>query len=400
MSVDFQQLRNQITALGDRAPAKAREIKKLREQTLEKLENFSTQRDFLIQRVDRVVNTFDPNLRCALPVNDVMGREEPLDGCFSLPDLPDRGTILAVDGSQITPDRHAEVNYCLINLGAIRLNHASAEAPVTFVETKLYYGEDLFTEYGQLSEARLALQRDFFEREYIARLALSCEGPVVSFTDGPMELWGSRDPAESSAYKQTLDDYYSVLVNLRHQGIITAGYVDKPGANLVVRLLEVASMPDNELTNVRRTFPMRGVTDFWLYQYLLQPGERSAVFAIQSKSARSYPGETALNFFYLNVGYDEAPWIARVEVPAWVVENNRDLDLLHAILIDQCRVLGGRSYPYLLHRAHETAVVTQPEKAQVTQMIVQELIRRGVTTDRISYKQSTKDLAGRARYRI
>jgi hypothetical protein len=116
MSVDFQQLRNQITALGDRAPAKAREIKKLRAQTLEKLEIFSTQRDFLIQRVDRVVNTFDPNLRCALPVKDFIWREEPLDGCFSLPNLPDQATVLAVDGSQITPDRHAEVNYCLMRL--------------------------------------------------------------------------------------------------------------------------------------------------------------------------------------------------------------------------------------------------------------------------------------------
>jgi hypothetical protein len=87
-----------------------------------------------------------------------------------------------------------------------------------------------------------------------------------------------------------------------------------------------------------------------------------------------------------------------VEIPAWVAENGQMLDTLQATLVQQCRVMGSRPYPYLLHRAHETAVVTLEERDQVTQMIVMELRRRGVPVAEESYKQSAKGLQGRTRY--
>jgi hypothetical protein len=87
-----------------------------------------------------------------------------------------------------------------------------------------------------------------------------------------------------------------------------------------------------------------------------------------------------------------------VDIPAWVAENNQMLDTLQATLVQQCRVMGSRPYPYLLHRAHETAVVTLEERDQVTQMIVMELRRRGVPVGEESNKQSAKGLPGRTRY--
>jgi hypothetical protein len=61
-------------------------------------------------------------------------------------------------------------------------------------------------------------------------------------------------------------------------------------------------------------------------------------------------------------------------------------------------VMGSRPYPYVLHRAHEAALVKLEEKDQVTQMIVNELQRRGVEVGEMSYKQSAKDLRGRTAY--
>jgi hypothetical protein len=61
-------------------------------------------------------------------------------------------------------------------------------------------------------------------------------------------------------------------------------------------------------------------------------------------------------------------------------------------------VMGVRPYPYLLHRAHETAVVKLPEKEQVTLMITDELRQRGVKVGEQSYKQSAKQSDWRARY--
>ena len=69
-----------------------------------------------------------------------------------------------------------------------------------------------------------------------------------------------------------------------------------------------------------------------------------------------------------------------------------------AALIQQCRALGERGYPYLLHRAHETALVKMEEKEQVTQMIIQELMRKGVQVGSPSGKQGLKELPGKKRY--
>jgi hypothetical protein len=51
----------------------------------------------------------------------------------------------------------------------------------------------------------------------------------------------------------------------------------------------------------------------------------------------------------------------------------------------------------LLHRAHETAVVSLDERDQVTQMISMELRQRGVSIEGPSHKQSAKDQPGRTR---
>lgn len=398
MALDFQLVRQRVIELGQKAPERAKERALLRERAWELLETYASQYGLLDQRVEQVVRSHDPNLRCALPVHQPTRAPEPLDGRFPQPSLPVRATILAADGSQIAPDRHAEVNYCLINVGAIQMERSSPEPPATLVSTKLFYGDDLYTDGGIMTDGRLALQRDFSERQILVELSKNLPGPVISFTDGPMELWGSREGGDALLYGRILEKYLAVLADLRDMGVATAGYVDKPAANLVLRLLEVMLLEENELPQVKGSFPLRGVTDFWLFRKLLQPGERSAVFAIQSKSAKSYPDDLALFFFYLNVGLPGRPWLARVEVPAWVVKNPQLLDDLHAVLVEQCRIMGRRSYPYLLHRAHETAVVTMQEKEQVTQMILQELRRRGVEIGETSDKQAFKDLQGRTRY--
>ena len=118
---------------------------------------------------------------------------------------------------------------------------------------------------------------------------------------------------------------------------------------------------------MKRLYPLRGVIDRQLFRDLLGPGERSAVFAIQSRSGQHYLGDLALHFFYLNVGRPGKPWLARVEIPAWVAKDNEQLDNLQAVLMQQCQILGSRPFPYLIHRAHEVAVVSLDEKEQVEQ---------------------------------
>ena len=60
--------------------------------------------DNLQRKVQEVTRTYDPTLRCAMPVS------EALNARFPLPALPDAITLIAADGSQIFADRHEELD--------------------------------------------------------------------------------------------------------------------------------------------------------------------------------------------------------------------------------------------------------------------------------------------------
>lgn len=392
MPVDFLEVRHQINEIGKSAPALARRLKDLQEQARRLLEDNAQELDSLKQKIVEAVNE-DPYLRCARPVSEV------LDAKVPEPPLPVNATILAADGSQINPDRHAPVNYYLINVGAIEMRPGSGSPPRPEVRTSLYYGPELYTSSGTVTDAIVALKRDQYEREMLANLAKQASSPVITLTDGPVELWGGKGQSaeETAAFTESLQSYLKALTMLYELGTATAGYVDKPRADLVVRLLEVASTPPDQLKSLRKHRRLRGVTDDDLYRSILGPGERSAVFAIQSKSAENYTNELALHFFYLNVG-QKKPWIARVEIPAWVVRDKLMLNNLHAVLVNQCRIMGTRTYPYVLHRAHEVALVTRNEKDQVSEMLMQELRKQGLDTGEGSQKQAAKSLTGRRRF--
>jgi hypothetical protein len=391
MSLDFLQVSQQVKQLGEKALEHQHDLKTKLLETRELLEGCATEIEQLQHKVQQVVRNYDQTLRCALPV------DEPLNSHYPLPPLPQQATLIAADGSQIFADRHAEVEYCLVNTGAIWMRYGSAEAPITSIQSKLIYAEQL----EGMSDDRLSLQRDLAERARLLELAEQALAPVITLTDGPLELWTTtlEEGRVAGEFKKSLDIYLGVLRKLHEINVTTAGYVDKPGADLVVRLLEVANAGDDDLADLRKYHPFKGVTDIELYRDLLPQGERSAIFGIQSRSSRPYQGDVRLHFFYLNVGRDEQPYLARVEVPAWVVEDATMLDNLHAVLVSQCRMIGVRTYPYLLHRAHETALVNLEDKEQVTQMIVNELRKRGLEVAGSSAKQYNKDVSGkRTRY--
>jgi hypothetical protein len=396
MSLDFQQVQEQVRELGKNAPERAQHLLELRQQADDLLEHHARDLARLRDKVEQA-RAHDPALRCALPLEAPFA--EPLDAHCPLPPLPEQATLIAADGSQINPDRHAAVNYCLINTGAIRMRHGSPEPPRTFTQCRLLYDEQLYTATGTLTEEMVALMRDLNERRYLVTLAEQAIPPVITFTDGPMELWGAKDDTGETGFRKHMEDYRTALYKLRDLNVATAGYVDKPGADLVVRLLEIAKTPEDRLQDIRKQRPLRGVTDSDLYRNRLTVGERSAIFAIQSRSLDDYPGDLALRFFYLNVGRPDDPWLARVEVPAWVASDADKLNHLHAVLINQCRIMGGRPYPYLLHRAHETAVVSLDEKEQLTRMILVELQKYQVDAGRESHKQALKLTTKRRRSR-
>ncbi len=395
MPIDYQQIYEKIQEIGKGARERRKTMEERRKKARDLLNTYASELDLLRSKVDSA-KAVDANIRCAYPLP--LG--ESLASSFPVPDSVIDATLIAADGSQINPDRHSSIQFGLINVGAIIMKLNSAEAPQISTESELLYGDDLLPNGIPMSDGMVALKRDLSERVKLDKLSKGIKGQVVTLTDGPIELWGAKgDDAQS--YADFVQKYLSVLSRLQSRGVITAGYVDKPSADLVVRLLEIATATPDEIQKLRDYHPLRGVSDRWLYgereNPLLPPGHRSAVFGLQSGSEKKYTGVLSLHFFYLNAGTEGHPWPVRVELPKWVADDKEKLDTLHAVLIEQCRMMGNKPYPYLLHRAHEVAVVKHEEKQQVEQLLTIELRKQNEEVDDGSHKQSAKNLKGRTR---
>jgi hypothetical protein len=395
MPLDYQQVRQQIIAMGREAPERARTLQNLRAAARQAMDEHADQSEVLRDKVGAAQH-FNPNLRCALPSKEGLNHRNPL------PPLPGSITLIAADGSQINPDRHAFVDYCLVNVGAIQMKLGSSDPPTTSIRSQLLYDDQMYTEAGRMTEPLVALRRDLHERKLLADLAQNAAPPVLTLTDGPLELWVGQESGQNAVpYERTFKQYLEALEQLHTCGAITAGYIDRPRGDLLVRLLEIALLPLDQLEHAGQRTHRRflGITDSDLFRDILEPGERSAIFGIQTRNTDKYAGHLALNFFYLNVGTGrgEKSYPVRVEIPAWVAEKPETLDPVQAVLVQQCRILGTRTYPYLLHRSHEIAVVTLDEKAQLERMIALELAKQGFPPGEASQKQATKDLAGRTR---
>ena len=391
MAIDFQQISDQIKEIGLSAQERQKDLDEKRAQARILFNEYADNLDGLRKKVDTALLQ-DANIRCAYPL------DENLDTRVPTPALAMDATLIAADGSQIVPDRHAAVQFGLVNVGAIAMQLNSGKTPDIFTDSQLFFGDELITEYGTtLSEGTIALRRDLAERTKLEEIAKNYPAPVITFTDGPIELWGNKDPNNAKTYEASMEKYLGALSRLESNGITTAGYIDKPSASPVVRLLEIMIAPADKLGKLRAYHPLLGVSDLWLFgerdDPLLKSGERSAVFELQSKAKMHYKGVLGLHFFYLNVSMKGHPYPVRVEIPKWVADDEEKLNNLHAALIEQSRILGNKPYPYLLHRSHEVAVVSFDEKRQVEQMLTLELRRNNGEIGEQSGKQSTKDVS-------
>lgn len=386
MPIDYLSLRQQAKDAAGKAQGELDLVQRRREEASAMFSRLANDLDAIREAIAAAV-TQDPRLRCAVPTT------EPLDQPQPLPAVPTAYTLIASDGSQINPNPHEPMHYFLVNLGAIEFFGGSSEAAAVHTESELFFAE--YTTSGSYSDEQVSLKRDKGERKLLAQLASRASSPpILTLTDGPLELWGEKlsNTSESRAFEEELADYLASLDELHRIGSATAGYVDKPRADLLVRMLEV-------LQGVPAARPFRGVTDALLLKGVLGFGHRSAVFRTQSQSASRYTEHRALHFFYLNVGRT-TPWLARVEIPKWVADDKTLLDSLHAVLVQQTTILGAHAYPYVLHRAHEIALVKFEEHEQVSRMLLTELRGLGIEPGQLSQKLASKQMRGRRRHKL
>ena len=140
MALEFEKLTVEIEEMVRLTHQRERQRTELLQQALKKLREHATDWDRLEECLNRVLQKVDiKKFRAARPLE----REEPLDSAIDPPPLPNTATIIACDGSQIQPDRHAAYLYALINIGTIVYFHDRDEPPVQFTQAELDYpGKD------------------------------------------------------------------------------------------------------------------------------------------------------------------------------------------------------------------------------------------------------------------
>ena len=328
--------------------------------------------------------------KCALPTT------EPLDAAIAAPP-PEQATILAADGSQIYPDPHGWVLYYLINIGSLVYRHGSGETPLAASEPMMAAAVD--AEGNLRSGEWVDARRDVAEIQKLADLAERNAGErLVALLDSTIGLraWsGAIPPNDRAALARR---YEEQLARLRRAGAALAGVISRSRQAGVVRLLDLARREQvsgglagdpgtsRNLREAEVPSPFQGLTDQMLWGDL-RPGERSALFEERK-------GETSVFFFYLNPMPPDSSSVAgeaepaRIEVPDWVACNSQSLNLVHALVYDQCCLNNG--YPYALSRADELAIILNEEREALEAMLWQAMGRRGLPLPRLSPKAAQK----------
>jgi hypothetical protein len=329
--------------------------------------------------------------------------DEPLTTPYPLPPHPDRVTIIGADGSQIQPDRHGLALYYLINIGSIVFCHGSGECPRTRSLPKMAFGrEELYEEKRLVQGNLLDVRRDIAELSELADLAeAEGRGPLVALVDGTLLLWVLEESPPERRWQKVME-YLGHLERLRRAGAAVGAFISRPRHAEVVALLHLAELEARvgqegiEQQNVDAN-PLEGLTDRLLFGFL-RPGERSALFVSPSPVNADYH-EHQIYFFYVNVGTERSPEIARVETPRWVAAKPELLNLLHAAICEQCHVPIG--YPYVLARAHELATIGGREREELEAMVIGTMVRHNLTpapSEKARLKQLTS--GGRRRHRL
>jgi hypothetical protein len=324
-----------------------------------------------------------------------------LSQTFPPPPPPTDFSVIASDGSSIPPDRHSSLRYYVINTGHAVLTYGSRPNADLDSEGQLYSEEDdLYLSPGQknipIEGARLGAKMQVAELQAALRAIQAATDPMVVLSDGSLILWPLQSEGQD-VKDEFLEQLRDCLDGFRAASVPVVGYVSYTGSHDVANALRVSLCRDDpsDCEHCSLAGDQRALCQFLgtaldrqLFGGLLEEGQRSDVFESTSEILKQY-GSHHIQFFYLNVGGE----VVRIEAPQWVMRSERMLNLVHALVYDQCqRSPDYPPYPPALQEAHEQAVITTAERRLVEELVERALAERGIV-----YARSAKDRSKRRR---
>ncbi|MGF1513223.1 MAG: DNA double-strand break repair nuclease NurA [Elainellaceae cyanobacterium] len=326
---------------------------------------------------------------------------EPLTLRQAIAAAPAAHTVLATDGSQIAPSHH-EIAYCyLINVGRTALHYGQSRYPLLdSLPEVVYRPEDLYQshQWGVRTDEWMGYRRTVSEAVVLSELAAAIEPaslPVLAMVDGSLVYW-FLDTLPEGAQDQLLPPILAAWDQLRDRGIPVVGYISATRSSESLNFLRLHTCPYDQpdcqrhcakTPSTRQIKPpcqvFSPLRDAALWGQVLSPGQRSPLWRGGASILRRY-GDHHIYFCYLHVGSE----VARLEMPAWVVE---DADLLDwALTLTVAQVQKGYGYPVALAESHNQAVVRGGDRLQFFSLLEREMIRAGLKNIGTSYKEARK----------
>jgi len=375
--LDFSQLARQLSEF---STYRAEEEYRRQEQLRQALQQFHALPEPAV--VNAHVKEVNPSWLVAL-------LREPASRVYPEVARPEKISVVATDGSQIFPDRELEPTCYLLNIGRVAFHYGTSEPPLMESIPELHYREDelavLFDDLNPtLTTELISALRDEQELRQLLNTAKDVRKgwPLVALADGTLIRWMLRKMQYRDLEERFIQRYTALLNGFQEEEIPLCSYISAPASTEVINVLRVFNQEYPGAEN-KGAISFAGLTDRRLFEHLLKPGERSAIFESSSHIQRAY-GEHAICFFYLYAGAE----VARVEFPRWVADHPVWVDWIHAVLLDQVRK--GAGYPVALAEAHEQAVVRGNDRELFYLLMERQMRHRGFGGVRLSKKQMAK----------
>lgn len=327
---------------------------------------------------------------------------EPLDTQIAIQAAPEAHTVIATDGSQISPSHH-EIAYCyLLNVGRVVLHYGQSRFPLLdSLPEVVYRPEDLYVsrQWGIRTEEWMGHRRTVSEAETLAELAMAAQAdnsqagpvPTLALTDGSLIYWFLED-LPNDARDRLLPPILAAWDQLQAARIPLIGYVSASRSGEALNFLRLESCPfdapdcltycaaERDRAPCQVFDPLRDVA---LWATYLEPGQRGPLWRSSVNILDEY-GDHRVYFCYVHVGAE----VARVEMPAWVALDAPLREAALEMVITQ--VQKGYGYPIALAEAHNQAVVRGGDRTRFFALLEREMIRAGLQNVGTSFKEARK----------
>ena len=348
------------------------------QEAVERFKNITLSNAELLELIQSATNLKNRTVRSAAPLS------EPVAQIFAPPSSASSKIILVgIDGSHIAPEpARGRIEFALTNLVGVSCiidTNGTLHDISYHPATNIYVDNDLIMDDGEWMDGEdISLIRSIRERELLASVMQQREGnngSVLGILDGTLNIWR---PMRNES--ETIRDYRTrasqIFEDMRLRNHVCLAYLDRPNSDQVLQMLRIAAPVEINNSEKPETRPRKGypgLRDRVLFEALLPPGYRSAIYRLLSQGLDSSVQEIPICFFYINVASkNEGSIIGRVELPIWA-SAPEIVDLIHITLVRQCSLVPGFAYPLILARADEESWLGPSDRAILDQLIYSHL---------------------------